>query len=821
MKQKLLTLKHWMLGSVRRQLVVGMVVVVSVLLALFIWEVTREQQNLMQQLKTEHAIGLAQNVASSTAVWVAARDLSGLQNIIQGLEKYPDLTHAIVLDINSQILAHNEQQYRGQYLLDMPTKAEMTVMHLSPDYIDLVNPIVLAERHIGWVRIGLTQTAEMQRLAQIRSSAFLFLLIAVGLAALLATMAARYLTRRLYAIQTVADQVKSGKRTLRVKLDGMDESAQLAERFNTMLDTLEKRENEIVESHQALLKSENRLNQIMAVNHEGIWDWDLKTDRVVHNQSWAELLGITDGLLQHTAQVFFDAVYPDDREKVSHAVNECLKAKGNYRLEYRFIQANSGQVVWVQDRGDVVERDADGTPLRMVGGFYEVTDRKQAEEAIQQLAFYDPLTQLPNRRLLQDRLQHEMAVTERTKRVCALMFIDLDDFKTLNDTLGHDTGDELLRQVAARLNTCVREGDTVARIGGDEFVLMLPDLSLDWKAAATHAELVAQKVLRVLNQPYQLAFTSYHNTPSIGVTLFSGHRETLEELLKHADLAMYQAKAKGRNTVRFYDTTMQEVVSSRAMMEADMRQAITEQQFRLFYQPQIDIEGQIVGAEALLRWFHPQRGMVPPNVFIPLAEETGLILPIGHWVLQTACEQLVAWSRQSATSQLVLAVNVSARQLHQNDFVEQVQSICRQTGANPQRLKLELTESLLVKDLEDIIDKMLALKKLGVSFSLDDFGTGYSSLSYLKRLPLDQLKIDQAFVRDINDDMNDAAIARAVIALAASMEFSVIAEGVETPAQRQTLSEMGCCVFQGYLFGRPVPIEEFGQPAAASQNAKS
>lgn len=815
MKQKYLAVKYWLLGSVRRQLVVGMVIVVSTLLAVFIWEVTREQHRLMLDLKTNHAKGLAQNVASSSAVWVASRDFAGLQNIIYGLDEYPDLTHAIILDLNSQVLAHTESSYRGQYLLDMPTEAELTVIQLSQNYIDLVSPIMLADQHIGWVRIGLSQMSEFQRFEKIKYSALVFLLIAVGLAALLATMAARYLTRRLYAIQTVADQVKSGKRALRVQLDGVDEAAQLAKRFNMMLDTLVKRENEIVESHQALEQSENNLNKIMAINHEGIWDWDIKADKVSHNPSWAEMLGLTDGLLEHPASVFFDAVHPEDRERVSRAVSECFKSKGRYRLEYRFVQINSGNEVWVQDRGDVVERDADGNPLRMIGGFYDITERKQAEEAIEHLAFYDPLTQLPNRRLLQDRLQQEMALTERSKRVCALMFIDLDDFKTLNDTLGHDTGDELLRQVAVRLRECIREGDTVARIGGDEFVLMLPDLDGDWNHAVTHAELVAQKVLSVLNQPYQLAGAPYHNTPSIGVKLFSGHRETLEELLKHADLAMYQAKAKGRNTIRFYDTTMQEVVNAKAVMETNMRQAIIDQQFVLFYQPQIDSEGQIVGAEALLRWMHPERGLIAPNEFIPLAEENGLILPIGRWVLQAACEQLVTWSQQSSTEHLVIAVNVSARQFHQSDLVEQVETICRQTGANPQRLKLELTESLLVKDVEDVVDKMQALKKLGVSFSLDDFGTGYSSLSYLKRLPLDQLKIDQAFVRDIIVDSNDAAIARAVIALAESMEFNVIAEGVETTQQQQMLSNMGCRVFQGYLFGRPVPIHEF-----FNQNAK-
>uniref|UniRef100_Q31GA6 cyclic-guanylate-specific phosphodiesterase n=1 Tax=Hydrogenovibrio crunogenus (strain DSM 25203 / XCL-2) TaxID=317025 RepID=Q31GA6_HYDCU len=814
MKQNFLTVKHWLLGSVRRQLVVGMVVVVSTLLAIFIWEVTREQQNVMQELKIDQAKGLAQNVATSTAVWVASRDFSGLQNIINGLNKYPDITHAMVLNLNNQVLAHNDLSHRGQYLLDMPAKPEMTVLHLNKDYIDLVNPIMLSGQHIGWVRIGLSQSADLKRFEKIKFSAFAFLLIAVTLAALFATVAARYLTRRLYAIQTVADEVKQGKRSLRVKLDGVDEAAQLAKRFNIMLDTLVKRENEIVESHQALEQSEKRLNQIMAVNHEGIWDWDIKADKVTHNQSWADMIGLDDNLLVHPAQVFFDAVHPDDRERVSRAVGECFKSKSHYHMEYRFVQRNTGKEVWVQDRGDVVEWDAEENPLRMVGGFYEVTERKKAEEAIQNLAFYDPLTQLPNRRLLQDRLQQEMAVTERSKHVCALMFIDLDDFKTLNDTLGHDTGDKLLRQVATRLRENVREFDTVARIGGDEFVLILPSLDDDWKDAATHAELVAQKVLRVLNKPYLLDSTPYHSTPSIGVKLFSGHQETLEELLKHADLAMYQAKAKGRNTVRFYDTTMQEVVNAKSVMEASMRQAITGQQFVLFYQPQINSNGQIIGAEALVRWRHPQKGLIAPNKFIPLAEENGFILSIGRWVLQTACEQLVEWARQPATAQITMAVNVSARQFHQIDLVEEVERIICQTGANPQLLKLELTESLLVKDIEDVVDKMQALKKLGVSFSLDDFGTGYSSLAYLKRLPLDQLKIDQTFVRDIIDDSNDAAIARAVIALAKSMEFNVIAEGVENIEQHQMLIDMGCRVFQGYLFGRPVPIEEFFQNTA-------
>ena len=450
----------------------------------------------------------------------------------------------------------------------------------------------------------------------------------------------------------------------------------------------------------------------------------------------------------------------------------------------------------------------DGTTTHFVGTFADITLRKAAEDEIKHLAFYDPLTRLPNRRLLLDRLHQALATSARSNHGGALLFIDLDNFKTLNDTLGHDKGDILLQQVAQRLATCVREGDTVARLGGDEFVVMLEDLSDNPHEAATQTETVGEKILATLNQTYRLAGHEHHSTPSIGVTLFSAHQSSVEELLKRADLAMYQAKAAGRNALRFFDPEMQAVVSARASLEADLRQGIAQGQFLLYYQAQVVGEGRLTGAEALLRWQHPSRGLVSPAEFIPLAEESGLILPLGHWVLETACSQLVAWAGQPETARLKLAVNVSARQFRHPDFVDQVLAILESSGADPQRLKLELTESLLLDDVEDIIDKMTTLKAHGVGFSLDDFGTGYSSLSYLKRLPLDQLKIDQSFVRDVFTDINDAAIAQAIIALSQTMGLSVIAEGVETEEQRDFLSRLGCQAYQGYLFGRPGPVED-------------
>jgi predicted signal transduction protein with EAL and GGDEF domain len=367
----------------------------------------------------------------------------------------------------------------------------------------------------------------------------------------------------------------------------------------------------------------------------------------------------------------------------------------------------------------------------------------------------------------------------------------------------------LLQQVAQRLLRCVRDGDTVARLGGDEFVLMLEGLSESAFDAATQAEAVGEQILGSLNQTYQFINYDYHSTPSIGITLFGEHPETLDEPLKRADLAMYQAKAAGRNTLRFFDPQMQAVVSSRAALESGLREALVKQQFSLYYQPQVTYAGQITGAEALVRWQHPERGLVSPAEFIPLAEDTGLILPLGQWVLETACRQLACWAAQPGLAHLTLAVNVSARQFHRSDFVAQVLAVLAHTGAKPQRLKLELTESLLVSNVEDVIAKMNALKTHGVGFSLDDFGTGYSSLSYLKRLPLDQLKIDQSFVRDILEDSNDAAIANMVIVLAATLGLSVIAEGVETEAQRDFLARQGCHAYQGYLFSRPLPLPGF------------
>jgi diguanylate cyclase (GGDEF)-like protein/PAS domain S-box-containing protein len=455
----------------------------------------------------------------------------------------------------------------------------------------------------------------------------------------------------------------------------------------------------------------------------------------------------------------------------------------------------------------VIRRD-DGRVFRYLGQFSDVTEKKSKDELIWTQANFDALTNLPNRRLLMDRVQQSMSSSMRSGKHGALLSLDLDHFKLLNDTFGHGLGDLLLIEVAHRLKACVREEDSVARLGGDEFIVVLNELSSHTDEAANQAELVAEKIRSELSLPYLLGELEYHNSCSIGIVIFRGHLDNEEELFSHVDTAMYQAKNKGRNMICFFDDSMQKTLEHRNELEKSLRGALARHELSLHYQLQVDSDGSSIGVEALLRWHHPALGMVSPVQFIPVAEETGLILPIGQWVLETACAQLSQWKTDPRLSKLTIAVNVSARQFREPSFVTLVRETLHKSGANPKVLKLELTESLVLDNIEESIEKMLELKKIGVKFSMDDFGTGYSSLSYLSRLPIDQLKIDQSFVRDITTDQNDAAIVQTIIAMALSMGMDVIAEGVETIAQREFLELRGCLAYQGYLYAKPLPIDE-------------
>lgn len=462
-----------------------------------------------------------------------------------------------------------------------------------------------------------------------------------------------------------------------------------------------------------------------------------------------------------------------------------------------------------------LSRAEDGTSLCLMV-LNDITEHKRAEAEIHHLAHYDMLTHLPNRRLFQDRLSQAMAGSQRSGVHGALVFMDIDNFKTLNDTRGHDVGDQLLITIGQRLLDCVREGDTVARLGGDEFVVMLEDLSEEIEEAALLAGQVGEKIRLALACPYEIESGEHHHTASLGIAMFRGHEKSVETLLKHADLAMYNAKDNGRNAVHFFDPAMQTNLDERTLLETELRSALALDQLALHYQAQIDSDGQVLGAEMLLRWSHPTRGMILPDDFIPMAEATGLILPIGHWVLKVACRQIAAWSSNATTSKLQLAVNISAQEFRQLGFVTYIRQLLEETGANPERLKLELTEGMVLDDVAGSIKRMQALKELGIGFALDDFGTGYSSLSYLTRLPLETLKIDSSFVFNLPDSHEDAVITQTIISMARSLGLKVIAEGVETEAQRAFLPSHHCHVYQGFLFSRPVPLEEFESYCRAS-----
>ncbi len=556
-------------------------------------------------------------------------------------------------------------------------------------------------------------------------------------------------------------------------------------------------------AEQALQQSESLLRAILDNTPLQYWARDLEGRCIMENaqvvKHWGSLLGTR----------------PQDANVSQQEL--ALWLDNNHRaLQGEVVEDEVMYVVDGQPRNFlnvIAPIRVDGKIIGVVGFNQDITERKAADDRIRSLAFYDPLTGLPNRRLMFDRLGHVLALSARRQRQGALLLIDLDNFKILNDTQGHEAGDQLLVEVAARLHACIRHGDTAARLGGDEFVVIFEDID-GLGGGAPQAELLAQHILHRLSEPYQLrtaqgGVLTYHCTSSIGITLFDSDAVTSEELLRRSDTAMYQAKASGRNTLRFFDPQMQRAVAARALLESDLRRSLAQENFVLYVQPQVDAQERITGAEVLLRWQHPERGVVLPGEFIALAEETSLVVPLGHWVLEQACRHLADWAQDPLMDGLTLSVNVSARQLHQPSFVEQLRKLFQASGAPPQRLKVELTEGVLLEHSEAVIGRLQELKELGLCFALDDFGTGYSSLVYLKRLPIDQLKIDQSFVRDVLTDPNDAVIARTIVALADSLGLGVIAEGVETPAQRDFLAGHGCRAYQGYLFGRPMPVEDF------------
>jgi len=550
----------------------------------------------------------------------------------------------------------------------------------------------------------------------------------------------------------------------------------------------------------ALKESAKRLNEAQRIARIGSWELDLVSGKLTWSDEIFRLFEIDKTAFGATYEAFLNAVHPEDREWVDQAYTHSLATRTPYEITHR-LRMPDGRIKWVNERCET-RYDAQGKALLSTGTVQDITERKLAEAQISQLAYHDALTGLLNRFSLQSQLEQALSMARREQRALAVVFLDLDRFKSINDTLGHAMGDALLTDVAYRLRDNVRDSDIVARLGGDEFVVVLTEVD-----DATAAARVADKLLQALAERYPIGENELHSTASIGLAMYPNDGEDGDTLMKNADIAMYHAKSQGRNNVQFFTAEMNQAAVKRLMLEHDLRVAMETSQFELHYQPQVDSrDGRIIGVEALLRWNHPRDGLVLPAVFTPVAEETGLILPLGEWVLNEACRQRRAW-RDAGLQGVTMAVNLSAHQLHSPTLLTQVAQALEKHGLAGADLELEITESVAMHNPDSSISQLKALRDLGVRLSIDDFGTGYSSLSYLKLLPIHTLKLDQSFVRDIETDVNDVAICTATIALAHSLGLAVIAEGVETEAQRVLLASHQCDFMQGYLFSRPLPAD--------------
>jgi diguanylate cyclase (GGDEF)-like protein/PAS domain S-box-containing protein len=561
---------------------------------------------------------------------------------------------------------------------------------------------------------------------------------------------------------------------------------------------------------QRLQKSEKRLRLVLRGSDDAPWDVDLVTGEIYYSERWWRMLGYEPGELRCDRYLWLNLTHADDRPAVNDFMRrllEELEPRDSYSIEFRLRHKDSHYVP-VLSRGFVL-RDSAGRPLRISGTNTDLSERKAAERRIYESAYFDHLTGLPNRRFLIEELDRILARSHRSGRFGALLFLDLDNFKLINDTLGHDVGDMLLRQVSQRLRHTLRHSDQLARLGGDEFVIVVEGLGCSGDEAVAEADHVVDKLLAALDQPHVLGGRTVLSTPSIGIVLFDGVSADIETLLKQADLAMYRAKADGRNRARYFDPSMQAAADHHAALEWALREGVSAGQFVLFCQPQFSSAGRLIGAEVLVRWRRDGGALVAPSEFIALAESSGLIVPLGQHVLLESCRALARWKGDAVLGKLKLAVNVSVLQLREPGFAHSVAAILAETGAPAHRLCLELTESVFAENVAETIQRMQELRGHGIDFSLDDFGTGYSSLAYLRRFPLAALKIDRSFVHDVHIDPDAAPIVEAIIALAHTLRLDIVAEGVELEAQRRFLVDGGCGALQGFLLGRPVPIEDF------------
>jgi diguanylate cyclase (GGDEF)-like protein/PAS domain S-box-containing protein len=797
MNAPLRRLTQYFAGSVRQQLIWGVALVHAVMMSLFVYDLSLRQHDFLVESQTDVARNLAKTLSLTAISPMLASDLAGLQEMTQALSQYPGVVHVMVVQNSGKILAHAQPDKRGLYLADMnrldgvrPGEAEILAQNRA--LVDLAMPVLANGARLGWIRVGVSQSATAARLESITSSGLLYTGLAIVVGTLLARLMAARLTRRLTHLREVADTVRTGNMQVRASTSGVDELGHLARAFNFMLDALSLRAGKEHEL-QLALQAEKDLAQVTLAS---IGDAVITTDaagRVTFLNAVAERYvgwGREEAAGRPIADIFHVIEGMLENGALAHPAGQavlCDRQGKEYRIE------ESAAPIFSQE----------GVLLGGVLVFRDVTEKHKVQQKLQWQAGHDALTGLPNRLLLADRFSRAIDKARRNSSLLAVCVLDLDQFKPINDTYGHETGDQLLIQVAERLLNNLRGIDTLSRLGGDEFVILFEDLE-DTLALQTPLA----RILESLSSPFTLGELHINVSASIGVTVYPPDNSDADTLIRHADQAMYLAKQAGRNQICWFDVNNDRYVQQSHQIVSRVREALQQGQLALYYQPKINMRsGEILGMEALLRWIHPHKGLIPPGDFLPQVEHSPLIVDIGEWVLETALQQALAW--RAAGRQWSVSVNIAARHIQAPGFVEQLKTILQRYPQAPAHLlEIEILETVALNDVEQARALILEVQQLGIDFSLDDFGTGYSSLKYLKRLPVSILKIDQGFVRDILDDKDDRALVNAVIGLASAFNRKVIAEGVETWQHAELLLELGCELGQGYGIARPMPAAQ-------------
>ncbi|MAD47580.1 MAG: hypothetical protein CMI02_16545 [Oceanospirillaceae bacterium] len=779
--------------SVRRKLVIIALITTGVSLLMSNLAFISLEYYLARQDVQKKLTILGDVIATRSATALTFNDSALLQSNLATLQADSSVIRGCIYSDPNTLAA----EYRGDSKLPCPKQLH-PLQSRSQNNFSQFFPILLNDTPIGTLYIEISHRDLMDRIRQFLIFSLMILAAAVMLSVLLASRLQSVVARPMRDLSNTLRNIMLRKDySIRAGKDSNDELGDLVDLFNSLLRTIE-------EENASLKTSKERFHKLTALSPVGIFQIDQNQQLQYVNQRWRDIHGVQSNL--PGLQEWFSRIHPEDLPAVRQAWNRLTNEQESIVMELR-LQRRDQSHVWIQLLASALH-DRNGELQGYLGVISDISELKAAQLQMETLAFYDPLTGLANRRLFRNRLEKAVKTVMRSGSSMALMFLDMDQFKRVNDTLGHDAGDILLKEVASRLSSTVRENDTVSRIGGDEFTILLTDVH--------HTQdvlVVAEKLLLAMAKPIRIKGQDMVTTVSIGITMTPEDSTDANTLMKNADLAMYRAKELGRNNFQFFSEDMNHSILEHLSLEKEIGEAISRNQFSLVFQPKISLcDYSVTGVETLIRWQHPEKGMITPDRFIPVAEETGQILEIGSWVLEQSCRQISSLIRSKVLPQdAKVAVNLSARQFTDPYLLQRIRSVLEITKIRPQCLELEITESTLMEDVESAIQIMQEIKRTGVAIAIDDFGTGYSSLSYIKRFPIDVLKVDRSFVTDIPDDENDMAITAAVIAMAHKLSLTVVAEGVETQEQLQFLRQNACNEGQGYLFSRPLSLGQLHQ----------